>query len=93
VNLRLVDLSVPIQEPVAGELHGGMGAILAAEIEYESHTDTHRELAAMFGFQVEELRNLGALPERGFRVPCLPVKIARGSAGWCRAVAIFGFEG
>jgi kynurenine formamidase len=49
MNLHFVDLSVPIQRPVEGELNGGMGAILAAEIEYQSHTETHREFAAMFG--------------------------------------------
>ena len=28
------------------------------------------------------------LPDYGFTVHCLPVKIARASAGWCRAIAI-----
>ena len=41
--------------------------------------------------QIEKLHNLGALPEAaGFTVSCLPVKVAGGSAGWCRAVAILG---
>jgi kynurenine formamidase len=44
-------------------------------------------------FQVEKLCNVGALPARGLFVACFPVKIARASAGWCRAVAIFGLEG
>jgi kynurenine formamidase len=48
VNLRFVDLSVPIQVPNPGEIKGGMGAILAAEIEYQNHTETHREFRAMF---------------------------------------------
>lgn len=38
---------------------------------------------------IEKLHNLESLPASGFRVACFPVKIARASAGWCRAVAIF----
>jgi kynurenine formamidase len=37
---------------------------------------------------IEKLSNLEALPPTGFMVACFPVKIARASAGWCRAVAI-----
>jgi kynurenine formamidase len=40
--------------------------------------------------QIEKLANLDQLPAAsGFTLSCLPVKIARASAGWCRAVAIF----
>ncbi len=38
---------------------------------------------------MEKLTNLDQLPATGFTVSCLPVKVKRGSAGWCRAVAIF----
>lgn len=38
---------------------------------------------------IEKLANLETLPPTGFEVACFPVKIDRGSAGWCRAVAIF----
>jgi len=38
---------------------------------------------------IEKLHNLEALPSKGFQVACFPVKIAGGSAGWTRAVAIF----
>jgi kynurenine formamidase len=38
--------------------------------------------------QIEKLANLDQLPPHGFTVSCLPVKIARASAAWCRAVAI-----
>jgi kynurenine formamidase len=38
--------------------------------------------------QIEKLANLDLLPRpHGFWVSCLPVKIAKASAGWCRAVA------
>ena len=39
--------------------------------------------------QIEKLANLGKIPcSHGFWVSCLPVKIERASAGWCRAVAL-----
>lgn len=39
--------------------------------------------------QIEKLANLDQIPRpHGFWVACLPVKIARASAGWCRAVAL-----
>ena len=37
---------------------------------------------------IEKLHNLEALPAYGFTIACFPVKIARASAGWTRAVAI-----
>ena len=40
--------------------------------------------------QIEKLANLDLLPVAGFVVAAFPVKIARASAGWCRAVAIVG---
>lgn len=39
--------------------------------------------------QLEKLHNLEALPGDGFFVACFPVKIARASGGWTRAVALF----
>ncbi|MFE8585335.1 cyclase family protein [Sphingomonas sp. NCPPB 2930] len=38
---------------------------------------------------MEKLTRLAELPSTGFTVSCLPVKVKGGSAGWCRAVAIF----
>ena len=39
--------------------------------------------------QIEKLANLDSLPRpHGFYVSCLPVKIHRASAAWCRAVAL-----
>jgi kynurenine formamidase len=37
---------------------------------------------------LEKLGNLEALPAKGFKVCCFPVKIEKASAGWTRAVAI-----
>jgi kynurenine formamidase len=37
---------------------------------------------------IEKLHNLESLPAHGFAIACFPVKIARASAGWTRAVAI-----
>ena len=36
---------------------------------------------------IEKLTNLDKLPDFGFKVSCFPVKVARASAGWVRAVA------
>jgi kynurenine formamidase len=47
------------------------------------YTGRHREFCA-----IEKLTNLEHLPPFGFSVICFPVKVARGSAGWTRAVAI-----
>lgn len=38
--------------------------------------------------QIEKMANLHLLPATGFRVIALPVKVAGGSAGWCRPVAL-----
>jgi len=39
-------------------------------------------------YQMEKLHGLEQLPAHGFTVACFPVKIARASAGWTRAVAL-----
>ena len=39
---------------------------------------------------LEKLHNLESLPPTGFTIACFPVKIKAASAGWTRAVAIFG---
>ena len=41
-------------------------------------------------YQIEKLTNLDAIPATGFTFCCFPVKIARASAGWIRAVAMVG---
>lgn len=44
--------------------------------------------------QIEKLANLDQVPRPfGFKVACFPVKLAGGSAGWTRVVAIFDDSG
>ena len=40
-------------------------------------------------FQMEKLANLDKIPPVGATIYCFPIKIARASAGWVRAVATF----
>lgn len=48
----------------------------------------HKAGAEIGYCHMEKLTNLESLPATGFMVSCFPVKVARASAGWCRAVAI-----
>ncbi len=50
----------------------------------------HKAGREMPYYQMEKLQNLEALPAHGFTIACFPVKIARASAGWVRAVAMIG---
>ena len=50
----------------------------------------HKAGREMPYYQMEKLQNLDALPPHGFTVACFPVKVARASAGWVRAVAMLG---
>ncbi|MCC7248256.1 MAG: cyclase family protein [Lysobacter sp.] len=43
-------------------------------------------------YQMEKLHSLEALPPFGFTIACFPVKVARASAGWVRAVAVLDAE-
>ncbi|WP_071799413.1 cyclase family protein [Natronohydrobacter thiooxidans] len=55
-----------------------------ASIFWEGH-----KAGAEIGYcHMEKLTNLESLPASGFTVACFPVKVARASAGWCRAVAL-----
>jgi kynurenine formamidase len=55
-----------------------------ASLFWEGH-----KAGAEIGYcHIEKLANLEMLPASGFTVACFPVKVARASAGWCRAVAI-----
>lgn len=61
-----------------------------ASIDYGRSTDfaVHRIAAARQAVGLENLANLGALPDSGFTVVALPMKIAGGSGGPVRVVAI-----
>lgn len=48
----------------------------------------HKAGADTIYCHMEKLANLELLPATGFEVIALPVKVAKGSAGWCRPVAI-----
>ena len=70
-------------------------APLASQVEkiketgdYSLFWEGHKAGADCVYCHIEKLTNLETLPETGFEVMALPVKVARGSAGWCRAVAI-----
>ena len=55
-----------------------------ASIIWEGHK-SGREIGYC---QIEKLANLDQIPATGFMVSCFPVKIAKASGGWTRAVAI-----
>lgn len=48
----------------------------------------HKAGADTIYCHIEKLANLHLLPDAGFEVIALPVKVEGGSAGWCRPVAI-----
>ncbi len=48
----------------------------------------HKAGADTIYCHMEKLSNLERLPGTGFEIIALPVKVARGSGGWCRPVAI-----
>jgi kynurenine formamidase len=54
-ELRFVDLSVPIQRPVPGELHGDLAVALAARIEYVDHEDSVPRVQRVFGCERSDL--------------------------------------
>jgi kynurenine formamidase len=56
-----------------------------ASIIWEAHRVSRKKAYC----HIEKLQNLEGLPLSGYTVSCLPFKILKASAGWCRAVAIF----
>jgi kynurenine formamidase len=65
-----------------------------ASIDYGRSTDfeVHRIAAAQQVSGLENLTNLGELPATGFTVIALPMKIAGGSGGPVRVVAMLGHD-
>jgi kynurenine formamidase len=57
--------------------------------DYSLFWEGHKAGADCVYCHIEKLANLEALPATGYEVMALPVKVAKGSAGWCRAVAVF----
>jgi kynurenine formamidase len=54
-GLRFVDLSVPIKEPVPGELKGLLAERLAAKIDYTDHARGVEAMKGAFGCEQEDL--------------------------------------
>lgn len=54
-GLRFVDLSVPIQEPVPGELEGDLAQALAARIDYEDHEQSVPTVTSILGCSADDL--------------------------------------
>lgn len=69
---------------------GSIKAAFAADGDASRLWESHRVGMEREYFQIEKLANLDQLPARGFTVACFPVKVARASAGWVRAVGIVG---
>ncbi|WP_319773538.1 cyclase family protein [Breoghania sp.] len=56
--------------------------------DYSQFWAGHKAGAETCYCHMEKLANLHLLPDTGFEVIALPVKVAAGSAGWCRAIAL-----
>jgi kynurenine formamidase len=69
--------------PLAGQL-----AHARATGNWSLFWEGHKAGADAIYCHMEKLANLDKLPAHGFEVVALPVKVERGSAGWCRPVAL-----
>ncbi|KTT04105.1 cyclase [Pseudomonas oryzihabitans] len=72
-----------------------LGAVMAGireHGEWSRFWEGHKAGAETCYCHMEKLGNLERLPATGFDVIALPVKVARGSAGWCRPVALLDEE-
>ena len=66
----------------------GVARKAAATGQWDLFWEGHKAGADTIYCHMEKLANLDQLPNAGFQVMCFPVKVERGSAGWCRPVAI-----
>jgi kynurenine formamidase len=69
---------------------GSIAADFARDGDASKLWEAHRVGMDLEYSQIEKLANLDQLPTRGFTVACFPVRIARASASWTRAVGIVG---
>lgn len=69
--------------PLAGQV-----AKIRETGDYSLFWEGHKAGADCTYCHIEKLTNLDQLPGSGFEVVAFPVKVAKGSAGWCRAVAM-----
>ena len=67
----------------------GQAARVRETGDYTLFWEGHKAGADCIYCHIEKLTNLDQLPATGFEVMALPVKVAKASAGWCRAVAVF----
>ncbi len=63
-------------------------AKIKATGDYSLFWEGHKAGAECAYCHIEKLSNLESLPSTGFQVIAFPVKVARASAGWCRAVGV-----
>lgn len=56
--------------------------------DWSKFWEGHKAGAETCYCHMEKLSNLESLPSTGFEVIALPAKVERGSAGWCRPVAL-----
>ena len=61
---------------------------LSIELGIKQECYVHRRLTSQNKYGLECLANLEQLPPRDFTITVLPLKIAGGSGGPCRAVAV-----
>lgn len=89
-SLRFPGLSAEAARWLARERRVGAVGIDTASLDPGRSTafEAHRELAAADVPGFENLTNLERLPARGFSVVALPMKIAGGSGGPLRAIAV-----